>query len=337
MKKLFSLITIIVAIAAIIYIVRKSSRDKEVESNTIVYSGNIEIRRVNLSFRVSGRIESIAFEEGDLVSKGDLFATLDPKPLEIEVESARARRDAAKATLEKLENGARVQELDEAKAQLREYEAVLKRAESELQRNQKLAPAKAVSENALETSEETRNVAKARLDRSRAALDLLEEGTRREDLEVARANLEAEEASVVRANIALDDAMLRAPNDGIVLTRVLEPGSFANVGQTVAILSLRDSVWAYIYLEEKDLGRVAPGAPVEISTDSSSRRYKGRVGYVSPEAEFTPKTVETKEMRTSLVYRTRIIVENPDEGLRQGAPIDATIRLSCSNNETKDK
>ncbi|MBP5621753.1 MAG: HlyD family efflux transporter periplasmic adaptor subunit, partial [Thermoguttaceae bacterium] len=123
------------------------------------------------------------------------------------------------------------------------------------------------------------------------------------------------------------DAVLTAPNDGVVLTRVAEPGAIVAAGQTIATLSARDVVWVYIFIEEPDLGKVAPGTPVEITTDSSEKTYVGHVGYVSPEAEFTPKTVETPNLRTNLVYRARIVVDAPDLGLRQGAPVDVKIPL----------
>ncbi|MBQ9371987.1 MAG: efflux RND transporter periplasmic adaptor subunit [Thermoguttaceae bacterium] len=324
MKKIALLLVVLLGSGAIYYFRTLEGRNAP-EPDAAYYSGNLELRRVNLSFRVGGKLSTFTVEEGARVSRGDRLAALDAEPLAAEVAIARASRDEARAVLECLENGARRQELEEAKALVREYEANLARATSEVARNEKLLQTRAVSESAYEISIETRDVFESRLARSREALSLLEEGTRREELDAARATLARAEATLQKAEIALQDATLVAPNDGILLTRVAEPGAIVALGQTVATLSLRDSVWAYVYLVERDLGRIAQGARAEIRTDSSSRVYEGRVGYISPEAEFTPKTVETKELRTNLVYRARIIVDDPDDGLRQGAPVDVKI------------
>ena len=304
MKKIALLLVVLLGSGAIYYFRTLEGRNAP-EPDAAYYSGNIELRRVNLSFRVGGKLSTFTVEEGARVSRGDRLAALDAEPLAAEVAIARASRDEARAVLERLENGARRQELEEAKALVREYEANLARATSEVARNEKLLQTRAVSESAYEISIETRDVFESRLARSREALSLLEEGTRREELDAARATLARAEATLQKAEIALQDATLVAPNDGILLTRVAEPGAIVALGQTVATLSLR--------------------ARAEIRTDSSSRVYEGRVGYISPEAEFTPKTVETKELRTNLVYRARIIVDDPDDGLRQGAPVDVKI------------
>ena len=327
MKKIALLIVAAIAAATIYYWTTRDANGRD-SNDAAYYSGNIELRRVNLSFRVGGKLATVDAEEGARVEQGELVATLEPEPLDAELAAAQAARDEARATLERLENGARRQERAEARALVQEYEANLARATSEVARNEKLRQTRAVSESAYETSIETRDVFQARLIRSREALSLLEEGTRREELELARATLARAEANVKKAQIARDDAALRAPNHGVLLTRVVEPGAIVAAGQTVATLSLRDSVWAYVYLVERDLGRIAQGARAEISTDSSSKVYVGSVGYISPEAEFTPKTVETKELRTNLVYRARIVVENPDDGLRQGMPVDVKIEYA---------
>ena len=353
MKKILTIVGVVaLGIGAAFLLTRDSKNDED--AAFAFYSGNIEIRRVNLSFRVPGRLAEILLDEGDDAKQGDAIAILDRDLFQAELDAAQASleearaareqalatRDQTKATLERLENGARPQELEEARALVAEYEANLQRAESELQRDRKLLQTRAVSESAYETAVETVGVVRARLARSKEALSLLEEGTRREDLDAANAALAQAEAAVVKADaavekaasgavkaqISLDDATLRAPNDGIVLTRVAEPGAIVAAGQTVAVLSRRDEIWAYVYLEEADLGSIRPGAPAEISTDSSDKIYAGRVGSVSPEAEFTPKTVETKSLRANLVYRARILVDEPDDGLRQGAPVDVKIQ-----------
>ena len=323
------LLIIAAAVAAFLY-QREQKKKSEPVSDSLTYYGNIEIRRVNLSFRVAGKIADVLAEEGESLTKGQTFAKLGAEPLEVDVQLAQAALDQARAALEKAENGARKQELEEARAQADECRATLELAEADLSRNENLIGKNAVSQSGYDASLSTRNVAKARLAKALANLELLEEGTRQEDLAAARASVAQAEAALARAKIAFQDAVLQAPNDGVVLTRVAEPGAIVAAGQTVATLSVRDVVWVYIFVEEPDLGKVAPGVEVEITTDSSEKSYVGHVGYVSPEAEFTPKTVETPNMRTNLVYRARIVVETPDLGLRQGAPVSVKIPLGAA-------
>ena len=326
-----AVVLLIIAAAVVAFLYQREQKKKsEPVSDSLTYYGNIEIRRVNLSFRVAGKIADVLAEEGESLTKGQTFAKLDAEPLEVDVQLAQAALDQARAALEKAENGARKQEFEEARAQADECRATLELAEADLSRNENLIGKNAVSQSGYDASLSTRNVAKARLAKALANLELLEEGTRQEDLAAARASVAQAEAALAKAKIAFQDAVLQAPNDGVVLTRVAEPGAIVAAGQTVATLSVRDVVWVYIFVEEPDLGKVAPGVEVEITTDSSEKSYVGHVGYVSPEAEFTPKTVETPNLRTNLVYRARIVVETPDLGLRQGAPVSVKIPLGAA-------
>ena len=332
MKKTIRIVVVALVVAAVaFYAYSRRHRLENAVGTELSYYGTVEIRRVNLSFRVGGRIAEILAEEGEPLAKGQVFARLDRALLDAEVAAAQGARDQAAAALERAENGPRKQEIEEARALAEEYRATLALAETELTRNQGLIGKNAVSRSAYDASLSQRDVAKARLARATASVELLEEGTRREDVETARAALAQSEAALEKAKIAVADAELVAPNDGILLTRVAEPGAMTTAGQTVATLSVRDVVWVYIFVEEPDLGKVVPGTRVEIRTDSSDAVYVGHIGYVSPEAEFTPKTVETPNLRTNLVYRARVVVETPDDGLRQGAPVDVKIPLAASN------
>ena len=288
--------------------------------------GNVEIRRTNLGFRVSGRIESIVFEEGDLVTKGEIIATLDRRPNEEMLAVAQAQRDRATAELERMENGSRPQEIEQARATLAEYRASLRLQTAELERAEKLLPTKAISQSEHDAILAKRDEAEAKVRRGEETLDLLEEGSRREDIAIAQAHLAEAKANLDRAITALDDTALRCPNDGVILTRIEEPGAVVQTGQNVVTLSLKDAVWVYVYVAEPELGRVAPGMKAEIYTDTNlDKPYIGQVGYISSVAEFTPKNVETPQLRTNLVYRVRVIADTPDDGLRQGMPV--TVRL----------
>ena len=292
--------------------------------------GNVDIRKVDLGFRVAGRIEAVFFEEGDAVHRGERVAVLDRIPYQNEVALASAARDRATAELSRLENGTRPQEIRRARAQVAESEASLRAFEEEYKRSSILVKENAIARQAFDDILARRDAARARLTSARETLALALEGFREEDVAAGKSQLAEAEARLEQARIRLGDTEVHAPADGILLTRVVEPGAIVAAGQTVATLSLNDPVWVRAYVPEPDLGKIWPGMPAEILTDSRpDRPYKGQVGFISPEAEFTPKNVETPRLRTDLVFRLRVVADNPDEGLRQGMPV--TVRLDTSN------
>lgn len=291
----------------------------------LVLYGNVDIREVRLGFRVGGRIAEMAFEEGDAVDAGAVLARLDPRPYEDAAAAAAARAAVERATLDRLEAGPRPAEIEQARATLAEREAALENARRELERARRLRPADTISQSGLDLAQAESAMAAARVDAARSALRLLEEGTRKEELAAARAELAAAEAELATAKGDLDDTTLRAPAGGIALSRLREPGAIVAAGDAVYTLSLVRPVRVRAYVAEPDLGRIHPGMAVEVVTDTApGRPYHGRIGFISPVAEFTPKTVETEELRTDLVYRLRVTVEDADEGLRQGMPV--TVR-----------
>lgn len=303
----------------------KAEQQKSLDYLTLY--GNVEIRRVNLGFRVSGRISEILFEEGDSIKKGEVIARLDLEPYQDIRAAAAAQVESARENYAKLEAGNRPQEIEQARATLNERIASLNVLESDLRRARQLIEDRVISEQEFETVLARRDEAEARRKLAEENRNLLIEGFRKEDVAVGKAQLSEAEANLKKAETALADTVLLCPNDGTLLTRVEEVGAVVGAGQIVATLSLRDAVWVYVYVPEPQLGLLAPGMKAEIVTDTRPERpYSGRVGYISPEAEFTPKNVETTQLRTSLVYRVRIVADNPDDGLRQGMPV--TVRLA---------
>jgi HlyD family secretion protein len=152
-----------------------------------------------------------------------------------------------------------------------------------------------------------------------------------EDIQEARANLAAAKARLAQTEINLQDTEIHSPADGIILTRVREPGAIVSAGQTVYTLQLLSPVWIRTYVSERDLGRIYQGMPADVYTDSQpAKPFHGQIGFISPVAEFTPKNVETTDLRTELVYRLRVIVDNPDNGLRQGMPVTVKLKLKPS-------
>jgi HlyD family secretion protein len=298
---------------------------RENEAGLTLY-GNVDIREVTLGFRVSGKLEKLAYDEGDKVKSGAVLAMLDDEPYLNQVASVQAQVDSKRALLQLREAGNRPEEIAQAKALVRELEVTAANAELLLKRSEEMLLAKGVSiqdrDNAAASFKET----EAKLSSARENLALLEAGFRVEDIAQARADLAQAEASLATAKLELKDTILNAPSDGVILTRAQEAGAILQTGSTVFTLSLVNPVWVRAYVHEPDLGHIHPGMKVNIYTDSRlGRPYRGQIGYISPSAEFTPKSVETTELRTALVYRLRVVVADPDDGLRQGMPVTITM------------
>jgi HlyD family secretion protein len=294
----------------------------------LILQGNIDVRQVNLAFKVDGRIAELNVDEGDSAYAGQVVASLDKVYFQDELRLARARRDNAKANLLRLEHGSRPEEIAQAKATVAERKATLTQAQEELARGRRLIRGTAIAREELERLRSASGEALSRLRSAEEALRLAEIGPRQEDIDAARAELRTQEASVIQTERRLIYSDLIAPSNGVILTRAREKGAIVAAGETVFTLTLASPVWVRTYVNERDLGRIRPDLPAEVRTDSAPDKvYRGTIGFISPTAEFTPKTVETRELRTDLVYRLRVVVEDPDGGLRQGMPVTASVEL----------
>ncbi|WP_421270863.1 secretion protein HlyD [Aeromonas taiwanensis] len=292
-----------------------------------VLYGNVDIRDVNLAFRVGGRVSEVLVDEGDAVQAGQLLARLDPAPLIHGRDSARANLAALTAANALMHKGYRNEETDRARASLSAAEAAALEADKQWRRQSALAATGAISRGQLDTARSQRDQTRAQVRAAREQLAQLETGYRPEEIAQSDAQLEGAKAALASAELALADAALTAPSDGILLTRAVETGSMVQAGATAFNLSLTTPVWVRAYVEEPWLGHFPSGARVQLTTDSRpDQPYQGVVGFVSPSAEFTPKSVETPDLRTHLVYRLRIVVQDPDPALRQGMPV--TVRLA---------
>jgi HlyD family secretion protein len=290
--------------------------------------GNIDVRQVQLSFKVAGRIETLAVDEGDAVAADNVIATLDKSYFDDDLRLARARRANATANLARLEHGSRPEEIGAARAQVAQQRATVARAKRDYARAEELVGTGAVSRETFDQAKAALEEAEARLEYAEQSLQLVEIGPRQEDIDAARAQLASQEAEVVQSERRLADRELRAPAAGIILTRAREKGAIVAAGETVFTLTLASPVWVRTYVNERDLGRIRPGMPAGVRTDSDPDKiYRATIGFISPTAEFTPKTVETRELRTDLVYRLRVVVDNPDGGLRQGMPVTVSLEL----------
>ena len=288
--------------------------------------GNVDIRQVNLGFRVNGRIREMRFEEGDPIRAGDLIALLDAGPYQDQVNLAKAQLAQSTANLTKAINGSRPQEIDQARAQVAQAQANVENADLTFQRESDLRRTNAISKQEFDNATATRDANRAQLRSAQANLALLEAGSRQEDIDAARAQVQHDQANLETAELNLSDCRLLAPTDGVIITRALEPGAIVAAGTSVYSLCFYSPVWIRTYVGEEDLGRIYPGMKALVFTDPNpGKPYEGQIGFISPVAEFTPKTVETRELRTDLVFRLRVVVEHPDRYLRQGMPV--TVRL----------
>ncbi len=277
-RKIIILILLILAIGGTLGFLYFKNRKV---GNELTLYGNIEIRQVDLSFQVSGRIEKLFKEEGDTVKQGELLAVLDDRDY--------------------------VSNLEKASAEVEKTLALKNDAESKFERNAPLVEDNTISKQDYDTLLNMKN---------KSAADY--------DAAVAQKNF---------AQNQLDYTKVYAPEEGIIMIRVQEPGANVSKAQPVYTMAKTKPVWVRAYVNETDLGNIKYGQEVNVYTDTTDpktgkkRMYKGQVGYISPVAEFTPKTVQSTDIRTNLVYRIRVYIYDIDEYLRQGMPVTIKVEL----------
>ncbi len=325
-KTLFLIAGALLIIVAGIFAWRHSQDNVNV--NKLVLYGNVDIRQVQLAFKASERIETMLAHEGDRVEKGKLLATLDTSRFRENVELRKSELSAQQEVVKRLVSGSRPEEIDKARADFDAAKIDAGNAMRNAERLKRLASRHFVSEQQADNAATAANAAKARMNATGEVFKLALKGPRLEDIDAAKSILEADKAALALASLDLADANLYAPSNGIIEDRILEPGDMASPAKAVYTLALTNPVWVRAYVSESDLGKLKLGMAAEVSTDSyPGKRYRGWVGYISPSAEFTPKSVETPELRTSLSYQVRIFVCNSNNELRLGMPATASISL----------
>lgn len=325
MKK--ALIPVLIIVAAVAGWLWWSGRNAD-SGNELVLYGNVDIRQVSLAFDGSGRIAKMNVEEGDHVTAGQVVALLDTKTLEIQAQQQEANVEVQRQNLLRLCNGSRPEEIVQVRAQLASAEASAVRAQADFTRATRLQSSTSgvISQQTVDQKQADAEAAKAKVEELRATLRLAEIGPRTEDVATGAAQLNAAQASLELLRHQISLGKLQAPADAVVRSRLREPGDMINAQQAVLALALTDPKWVRVYVSEPDLGRIKPGMAAEVSTDAHpDQPVAGTVGYISSVAEFTPKTVQTEELRTNLVYEVRIIVEDSSNVLRLGQP--ATVRM----------
>lgn len=293
----------------------------------LVLQGNVDVREVSLAFRQSDRILEMLAEEGDRVQKGQVLARLDTRELKLQLQRLNAEIAAQQSTVDKLHNGTRPEEIRQAEGNLRQAQAAAEHAAGVYQRKRDIYTSIAgISQQELDNAYHDMEAKQATMSVAEAALQEAKAGPRQEDIAGAEAGLQALRNEQLRYIYLLSQYELQAPDDGVIRSRLLEAGDMASPSKPVFKLSLPGKKWVRAYVPETELGRVYEGQQARVYIDSlPGKAIDGQVGYISGTAEFTPKHVQTEELRTSLVYEVRVYVDDADNVLRLGMP--ATVRI----------
>jgi HlyD family secretion protein len=296
----------------------------------IVLFGNVDLRQVSLAFNGSERIARLAVQEGDHVKAGQVLGELDIKTLQLRADQARAQIGVTQQALQRLQAGSRAEEVGQARAQVAAAEADARLAQQQVERLQSIGQStggRGVSQQDMDAAQARRKVAQAQLESARRAQQLVVTGPRKEDIAQAQAQLESSRAALALLEHQIAESTLKAPIDAVVRARLMEPGDMASPQRPVYTLAITDPKWVRAYVAEPDLGRIRPGMAASLVIDSQPEQpLKGRIGFISSVAEFTPKTVQTEELRSSLVYEVRVLAEDAGDRLRLGMP--ATVRIA---------
>ncbi len=297
----------------------------------IVLQGNVDIRQVSLAFNANERIASLSVNEGDHVKAGQILGLLDLRTAQARLAQADALVEVNAQALARLRAGSRPEEIAQAQANVAAAQADADLAHQQLLRLEQVRDAtasKGISRQDLDDALSRDKITALRLQSARQSAAIVIKGPRKEDIAQSLGQFEAARAQRALIGRELAESELRSPTDAVVRARLLEPGDMASPQRPVYTLAITQPKWVRAYLREADLARVRPGMAARVSTDSDPQHpMAGKVGYISSVAEFTPKTVETQELRTSLVYELRVLVDDPKDTLRLGMP--ATVRLEA--------
>lgn len=330
-KKLIAVVLVVIAIVIISFWVWKYN-NKNQKDNVLTLYGNVDIRQVSLAFEQSGRIEKLLVQEGDKVKAGQVLATLNTNALHIQAKQAQAQLKAQQEAIVKQDVGARPEEITQAKAQLASAQAELDKTNKNLQRLQILVSStdgRAISQQELDYAKSNKDSAEAAVRERQANLELIIKGARQEDREATKAQYEVTKANLDLINYNLTQAELKSPVNAVVRARLQEVGDMTTAQKAVYTLALTDPKWIRVYVNEQDLSSIKMGGTAQVIRDSDPNQpINGKIGYISSVAEFTPKTVQTDEIRTTLVYEVRVYVNDPNDQLKMGQPVTVKVLLA---------
>ncbi|MFV5439081.1 HlyD family efflux transporter periplasmic adaptor subunit [Acinetobacter oleivorans] len=330
-KKLIAVVLVVIAVVIIGFWLWKYN-NKNQKDNVLTLYGNVDIRQVSLAFEQSGRIEKLLVQEGDKVKAGQVLAALNTNALQIQAKQAQAQLKAQQEVIVKQEVGARPEEITQAKAQLASAQAELDKTNKNLQRLQILVSStdgRAISQQELDYARSNKDSAEAAVREKQANLELIIKGARQEDREATKAQYEVTKANLDLINYNLTQAELKSPVNAVVRARLQEVGDMTTAQKAVYTLALTDPKWIRVYVNEQDLSSIKMGGTAQVIRDAyPNQPINGKIGYISSVAEFTPKTVQTDEIRTTLVYEVRVYVNDPNDQLKMGQPVTVKVLLA---------
>lgn len=323
------LILLAAAVAAAVYFYPRLNKKSEPE-NQVTLSGNIEAHESLVSFKVQGRIIELPIEEGQLVEKGALLARLEDADYKQRVRIDEANVQVRESSLALALAGTREQEIKAAQQTMIDGQADLQQKRLDYERAQQLFKKDAISAQERDLAETAVKRSEANFRAAQQRYEEALEGTRKEDIAIARANVTQARANLGLSRVNLDYTVLRAPAAGVATVRQAELGEVVVPGTPIVTIADLDNIWLRAYIAETDLGRIRWGQEVTITTDTyPGKQYRGRISFISSTAEFTPRSVQTYKERVTLVYRVKIDIENPNRELKPGMPADARILLAA--------
>lgn len=291
-------------------------------------SGTIECIQVQVAPLVGGRLLTFPPREGAALKKGDLIARIDPTDYELKRNEARSTLASAQAQLDLMLAGTRDEDILRAKDQLTQAEAAARAAEADVRRIKQVYDKQSATQKQMDDAQSAADQTAAARSAAEQAFTKALRGNRDEEIRSAQALMDAAKARLAQMEKAIADCLVTAPMDGMVTTRVREDGEVVAAGSVLLILSRLDEVWLSLYVPENRLGQVKLGQPAQVRIDGDPKRYEGKVTFISPEAEFTPRNVQTPEERAKLVYRIKITLPNPDGVFKPGMPADGYLEYN---------
>lgn len=313
----------LVAAAIMVYFFPHLSKSRK---ERVRISGNIEVTAVEVSFKIPGRVAERLVDEGVMVKPGQVIARLESEDLVQEVALRQADLQAMRAALDELLAGSRKEEIAQAEATLAAAEAEAKRSAEDFKRQEVLFRREVIPQQKFDAARAAYDTSSAQVRQVAEALALVRKGPRRERIDQARARLSEAEVSLALAKTRLGYAILFSPVSGLVMAKNIEPGEQVAAGTPIVTVGELDSVWVRAYINETDLGKVRVGQKARVTTDTwPGKAYYGTLTFISSEAEFTPKNVQTQKERVKLVYRVKVTIPNPNMELKPGMPADAEI------------
>jgi HlyD family secretion protein len=329
MKRIFPILIIFAALAAVFYFyVFPRYFAKPLNPNVIELSGNIEAHESLVSFKVTGRITQLPIEEGQSVTAGQFLSQIDSADYRQQAAADQANVEVRNRELDLAEAGSREQDIAQARQNVRDAQDDLNQKQQDYARYLALFKKDEIEGQTVDQAKTAVERAQATLDRQQQALNELVEGTRKEQIAVDRADVDQAIQTAGISRVRLGYTTLTAPFDGVITVREAELGEVVAPGTPIYTLADLAHIWVQVYVPETNLGEVHWGQDCSVTTDTyPGKTYHGRVSFISSQAEFTPKTVQTTAERVTLVYLVKVDVDNPNLELKPGMPADVSVQI----------